>query len=233
LITGLDKIVLNNMDASSVRQSVMDFFTSKHKQTYVHSSSTISLDDPLLLFANAGMKQFKSIFVGSVDPNSNLAKLKWAVNLQECICAGGKHNNLDDIGKDTYHHTFYEMLGNWSFGDYFKEIIAWLWEYLTKVASISWDLSPTSVVAPRPPLSPTLRPRQMWADMGVPLNHILPRDMKENFWEMRETGPCDNHFGGRNAANLMNQDDPHVLKIWNLVFMQFNNKSNCSLVFAP
>ncbi len=227
-----------DMASKQIRRQFLDFFAAK-EHTIVDSSPVVPHDDPTLLFTNAGMNQFKDVFLATGSRS-----YKRAANTQKCIRAGGKHNDLDDVGQDTYHHTFFEMLGNWSFGDYFKkEAIAWAWELLTEV----WGIEKSRLHATyfegdkSEGLEPDTEAAQLWSTVtDIDPSHIHPGGKKDNFWEMGETGPCgpcsEIHVDltpDKSGASLVNAGDARVIELWNLVFIQFNRAADGTLSPLP
>ena len=229
------------MTSQEIRQSFLDFFASKgHK--IVPSAPMVIKDDPTLMFTNAGMNQFKNIILGN-DP----IKYSRIVDSQKCLRVSGKHNDLEEVGHDTYHHTMFEMLGNWSFGDYFKkEAIEWAWEYLVDVLKLDTDRLYVTVFEGYAPegLERDDEAAAIW-EQFLPKSRIINGNKKDNFWEMGDTGPCgpcsEIHIDIRNAKDrakidgltLVNGSHPQVIEIWNNVFMQYNRKADGSLEGLP
>ncbi len=229
------------MTAKEIRESFLKFFASKGC-TIVPSAPMVLKDDPTLMFTNAGMNQFKDIILGNVEK-----KFSRAADSQKCLRVSGKHNDLEEVGHDTYHHTMFEMLGNWSFGDYFKEeAISWAWEYLVDTLK----LDPKNMYATvfegseAEGLTRDDEAAAIW-ERFLPKDHILNGNKHDNFWEMGDTGPCgpcsEIHYDSRSdeekakvpGRDLVNKDHPQVIEIWNLVFMQYNRMANGSLEKLP
>lgn len=229
------------MNSIQIRQAFLDFFESK-QHLIVESAPMVVKNDPTLMFTNAGMNQFKDIFLGNAP-----AREKRIANTQKCLRVSGKHNDLEEVGHDTYHHTMFEMLGNWSFGDYFKqEAIEWAWELLTDVLKLDKERLYVTVFGgdKADGLEPDTEAFEFWKKW-VPEERILFGSKKDNFWEMGESGPCgpcseihmdcrpDAERAAIPGAERVNMDDPQVIEIWNLVFIQFNRKVDGSLESLP
>ena len=229
------------MTANEIRESFKKFFESKG-HLIVPSAPMVIKDDPTLMFTNAGMNQFKDIILGNATPKS-----RRQADTQKCLRVSGKHNDLEEVGHDTYHHTMFEMLGNWSFGDYFKkEAISWAWEYLVDVLKLDpKDLYATVFEgSPEEGLERDNEAAAIW-EQYLPKDHIINGNKHDNFWEMGDTGPCgpcsEVHIDSRSeeekkkipGAQMVNKDHPQVIEIWNLVFMQYNRKADHSLEPLP
>ena len=229
------------MTAKEIRESFKEFFRGKGHHI-VPSAPMVIKDDPTLMFTNAGMNQFKDIILGN-----RAAQYKRVADSQKCLRVSGKHNDLEEVGHDTYHHTMFEMLGNWSFGDYFKkEAIDWAWEYLVDVLHLPTDRLYATVFEGYAPegLERDNEAASYW-EQHLPASHIINGNRHDNFWEMGDTGPCgpcseihidlrsDEERAKVDGASLVNKDNPQVIEIWNLVFMQYNRKADGSLEPLP
>ena len=229
------------MTSKEIRSRYLDFFKSK-SHTIVSSAPMVVKDDPTLMFTNAGMNQFKEYFLGH-----KAIQNKRVADTQKCLRVSGKHNDLEEVGMDTYHHTMFEMLGNWSFGDYFKkDAIEWAWEFLTKEMKIDKDSLYVTIFEgdQSEGLDRDTEAYDLWKNL-LPEERIINGNKKDNFWEMGEQGPCgpcsEIHVDIRPKADrekisgldLVNKDHPQVVELWNLVFMQFNRKANGSLENLP
>ena len=229
------------MKAAQIRQKFLDFFEQKG-HTIVPSAPMVVKDDPTLMFTNAGMNPFKEYFLGNAVPKS-----RRVADTQKCLRVSGKHNDLEEVGIDTYHHTFFEMLGNWSFGDYFKkEAITWAWELLTEVYGINPEKLYVTIFegAEEEGISRDHEAHTFWKAI-IPEDRILLGNKKDNFWEMGDQGPCgpcsEIHVDIRSeeekakipGADLVNKDHPQVIEVWNLVFIEFNRKANGGLEKLP
>ena len=230
------------MTSKEIRQKFLDFFASKG-HTVVPSAPMVVKNDPTLMFTNAGMNQFKDIFLGN-----SKSKFPRATDSQKCLRVSGKHNDLEEVGHDTYHHTMFEMLGNWSFGDYFKtEAIDWAWELLTEVYGIDKNILYATVFegSKEDGTSLDTEAREAWLK-HMSADHIILGNKHDNFWEMGETGPCgpcseihidirtaEEKASGISGAELVNKGDPHVIEIWNIVFMQYMRMADGHLENLP